>query len=354
LLNSQLGNIFPGDTVERPMADFDPYYQWLAIPPKDQPPNHYRLLGVELFESNADVIVNAAYQRIAHLRSFQIGKHSALSQKLLNEIAAAKICLLNRAKKDAYDRQLRQQSAPPAPPPAPAIVSPPTEDDLAFLKAPAITPRAIPAARPKQSSDKKQLWIGLGVVGGAAAVLLIVVLAVNAGRGGKEIASKQESSPTTAAPTAKKPVSPKPQDRPDEPPKEIVKARPSADSEKPTDTHPQKPAEPTPSPAGTTPPPPESNPKDTVHEPKEPSKGFFEEKPKPPEPEPRPKEKSGAADTVAPPKEQSQNPDASAKQNKKLAVPDEAALKQSLAMIRKTHKDGYRASDKAAFAEKLL
>lgn len=49
-----------------------------------------------------------------------------------------------------------------------------------------------------------------------------------------------------------------------------------------------------------------------------------------------------------------QTPDASAKQNKKLAVPDEAALKQSLAMIRKTHKDGYRASDKAAFAEKLL
>ena len=38
------------------MADFDPYYQWLAIPLKDQPPNHYRLLGVETFESNADVI----------------------------------------------------------------------------------------------------------------------------------------------------------------------------------------------------------------------------------------------------------------------------------------------------------
>lgn len=23
---------------------FDPYHKWLGIPPKDQPPNHYRLL----------------------------------------------------------------------------------------------------------------------------------------------------------------------------------------------------------------------------------------------------------------------------------------------------------------------
>jgi len=39
---------------------FDAYYFWLAIPPKDQPPNHYRLLGVELFEENLDVIAAAA------------------------------------------------------------------------------------------------------------------------------------------------------------------------------------------------------------------------------------------------------------------------------------------------------
>ena len=26
---------------------FDPYHKWLGIPPKQQPPDHYRLLGVE-------------------------------------------------------------------------------------------------------------------------------------------------------------------------------------------------------------------------------------------------------------------------------------------------------------------
>ena len=33
---------------------FDPYRKWLGIPPKDQPPNHYRLLGLELFETDPD------------------------------------------------------------------------------------------------------------------------------------------------------------------------------------------------------------------------------------------------------------------------------------------------------------
>ena len=29
---------------------FDPYYRWLGIPPEEQPPDHYRLLGVKVFE----------------------------------------------------------------------------------------------------------------------------------------------------------------------------------------------------------------------------------------------------------------------------------------------------------------
>jgi hypothetical protein len=89
------------------MADFDPYYQWLAIPPKDQPPNHYRLLGIVLFEGNPQVIENAADRQMAHLRTFQTGQHSALAQNLLNEVAAAKVCLLNLAKKAAYDQHLQ-------------------------------------------------------------------------------------------------------------------------------------------------------------------------------------------------------------------------------------------------------
>ncbi len=90
---------------------FDAYYKWLGIPSEEQPPNHYRLLGIGMFESDPDVISNAADQRMVHIRSFQTGQHSTLSQKLLNELAAARICLLNAAKKAEYDAKLQQELA---------------------------------------------------------------------------------------------------------------------------------------------------------------------------------------------------------------------------------------------------
>ena len=103
-------------------GSFDPYYTWLAIPPEEQPPHHYRLLGVRCFEDNADVIANAADRQMGHLRTYQAGKHGGLSQRLLNEVAAAKVCLLNPAKRAAYDEVLRRQLSAggiaEAPPPA--------------------------------------------------------------------------------------------------------------------------------------------------------------------------------------------------------------------------------------------
>lgn len=107
------------------MTAFDPYHRWLGIPPEEQPPNHYRLLGLVQYESDPEVIENAANQRMAHLRSFQAGRHAADSQRLLNEVAAARICLLNADKKAAYDDELRASEIPPATPPTPSEVPPP-------------------------------------------------------------------------------------------------------------------------------------------------------------------------------------------------------------------------------------
>src|SRR5690242_13944395 len=52
-----------------PADTFDPYYTWLGIPPAHQPPNLYRLLGLQLFEPNFDVIENAADRQMLHVRS---------------------------------------------------------------------------------------------------------------------------------------------------------------------------------------------------------------------------------------------------------------------------------------------
>ena len=88
-------------------SQFDPYHKWLGIPPAEQPANHYRLLGLTLFESDPDVIDVATEQRVTYLRQCATGEHVAESQKLLNEIASARLCLLNAEKKRNYDSQLR-------------------------------------------------------------------------------------------------------------------------------------------------------------------------------------------------------------------------------------------------------
>jgi hypothetical protein len=91
---------------------FDPYLHWLAIRDPKRPPNHYRMLGIDLFESDLEVIQNAADRQMTHVRGFQGGKHSADSQRILNELATAKICLLKAEKKAAYDTVLRTEVRP--------------------------------------------------------------------------------------------------------------------------------------------------------------------------------------------------------------------------------------------------
>ena len=94
---------------------FDPYRKWLGIPPQDQPANHYRLLGLTVFEEDPEIIEDAAVRQIAYVRTFQTGKYAQFSQKLLNELSAARIVLLQRDKKRAYDAELRQQMAVQSP-----------------------------------------------------------------------------------------------------------------------------------------------------------------------------------------------------------------------------------------------
>jgi hypothetical protein len=86
---------------------FDPYHKWLGIPPNEQPADHYRLLGLRLFEHDADVIEGAADKAMTHVRGFQNGPRAGISQKILTELSAARICLLSTTQRDDYDAQLR-------------------------------------------------------------------------------------------------------------------------------------------------------------------------------------------------------------------------------------------------------
>src|SRR5437764_14880749 len=104
---------------------FDPYYKWLGIPPSQQPPTHYRLLGIEALESDREVIDSAANQRMTYLQDLAGGEHIKATQALLNEVAAARRCLLNPAQKAAYDATLAAKVGPASTPPTAKADKPP-------------------------------------------------------------------------------------------------------------------------------------------------------------------------------------------------------------------------------------
>lgn len=93
---------------EPDLASFDPYEQWLGIPPSEQPPDHYRLLGLARFEIDPTRIAAAADARMALLRSVQTGPRGLIAQKIMNEVAAARVCLLSPERKSLYDEELWQ------------------------------------------------------------------------------------------------------------------------------------------------------------------------------------------------------------------------------------------------------
>ncbi len=85
---------------------FDPYQQWLGIPPVDQPPTHYRLLGIEPHENDPEVIAMAGSRQAAVVRSLRTARELAIAQKLLMHIELAKDTLLDPERRAAYDKEL--------------------------------------------------------------------------------------------------------------------------------------------------------------------------------------------------------------------------------------------------------
>ena len=175
------------ETSPSSFREFDPYYKWLGIPPEEQPLTHYRLLGIKDFENDPDVIASAADRQMAHVRTFQTGPHAVESQRVLNEIATARVTLLNAEKKAAYDATLREKTAPviraassPASDPLEEASSDP--DPLAAI----ITDHSLRPAAPRRRRQWWQNTLAQFSLIGAAAALVVVFAFLIAGRGAKE------------------------------------------------------------------------------------------------------------------------------------------------------------------------
>jgi len=96
---------------------FDPYHEFLGIDNQNRPPDHYALLGLAIFESDPKKIDEAATDRMSRLQDLANSEFVDHSQRLLNELSAARRCLLNPVQKMAYDEALRakKQRAKQAP-----------------------------------------------------------------------------------------------------------------------------------------------------------------------------------------------------------------------------------------------
>lgn len=179
---------------------FDPYYKWLGIGPEEQPANHYRLLGIRLFEPDPDVIQDAVYQRMAHVRTYQLGPRSAISQQILNELAAAKVCLLDPQKKAAYDSVLRSKTEAQASP------RPPVEEYPDFTT-PA-PPRQVSPDR--QTKRKQQAWMVPAIVAVGLLCLGLLAVLLRSGKKGEPQAEQRtvrhEQALAKAEPTIDRPA----------------------------------------------------------------------------------------------------------------------------------------------------
>lgn len=223
------------------MSDkLDAYHRWLGIPPSEQPPDAYRLLGVQLFEDDPDVIQAAADRQMAHLRTYQLGKHSHLSQRLLNEVAAAKLRLLNHEKRTAYDRKLREQlkaKEPAVPTPAP--------EPQSGAEAPKIVAAALSRSRRKRPSWKAPVATA---VAGAVLIVLIVLIVMRFVPGKQTAEPKPPPGPPTireistrfgpGSETARPPIGQTPLHRPER--------QPTVQSPPRTEQHPRPGTDPSP------------------------------------------------------------------------------------------------------------
>lgn len=350
--------------------EFNPYHKWLGIAVQEQPPDHYQLLGVPLFESDLEVIANAADRQMAHVRSFASGKHAEASQRLLNEIAAARVCLLNETKKQAYDRALRETAKAKQPsrgvlaagsanrPARTLPVARPLSLDAA---APAETPAAPPprgqAALPQiaaPSPDDQRLerytarrrsrWIpaaAVGAVAVTAAVVAVILMSSGAGDSDEPAPSDRASAQIAAGGPGSAATAPG------------HDAGPSASSPPPTPSEPSPPANP---PAAD----PAASARPAPEDPSSPAVPPAEPQPQPrptPMPEPVPESTGGTVETLprrpatteTPPEEPAQQ---------RLAIPDETERRQKQAEIDEVFGDQLRAARKpeeqGTLAETLL
>jgi hypothetical protein len=124
--------------------DYDLICSWLGLPPETWPPDHYRLLGLQPGEDNAELIEQHVHERLDTVRRYQM-THPEQATEAMNRLAQAFVCLTEPTSKKNYDAQLGIA----APAPSSKTPVPPTTPQPNPLDGLANTPpSAVPVALP--------------------------------------------------------------------------------------------------------------------------------------------------------------------------------------------------------------
>ena len=143
--------------------DHDMICSWLGLPTGTWPPDHYRLLGLQPGDDNAELIEQRVHERLDTVRRYQM-MHPEQATEAMNRLAQAFVCLTDASAKKMYDVQLGivapavqvTTEKPPSPPSKPAEPPPPKEP-IDWLPSPLVsaqpTEKAPPAAESVGSSS---------------------------------------------------------------------------------------------------------------------------------------------------------------------------------------------------------
>jgi hypothetical protein len=123
------------------MADFDPYWEWLRIPPPHRPPSACQLLGLEPDVRDEERIFDAAARRYEYVRRYVLSPHGHHAQRILGELTQAVVSLT-----------VLQQLAVAE---EAEVVLEPLEEGQAALPAP-------PASRPVSLTDLNERLLAAG------------------------------------------------------------------------------------------------------------------------------------------------------------------------------------------------
>ncbi len=87
---------------------FDPYCDWLGIPPDRRPPTYYDLLGLPEGETDEKRIREAAAERYERVREYTLaGPLAEHANRILEEISRALDCLIHPGQREEYLRGLK-------------------------------------------------------------------------------------------------------------------------------------------------------------------------------------------------------------------------------------------------------